>query len=858
MNMDTLFAEALARPEADRGAYLDAHCPDEPTRRQLARLLGAHSRAGKFLADQPDTPVGAADTHPPGQTIDDGITPELLGGRYRVTGLLGRGGMGIVYRAEQTEPLRRAVAVKVVRPGVASQFVLSRFEAERQTLAAMSHPNIATVYDGGTTTDGRPFFVMELVGGGLPITQFCTARGLPFADKLSLFLTVCDAVQHAHQRGVLHRDLKPSNVLVAEVEGKAVAKVIDFGVAKATDTGPDQVGHTRPGTLIGTPEYMSPEQADLSTRDIDVRSDVYALAVLLYELVTGDTPIPRERVKATPLLDVLHAVRNEEAPSVGAKRRGLPPELDWVLTKGLHKDRSARYPSVAAFADDLRRMTRHEAVSAAPTGGWYRVRKFVRRNWVAVSAAAAVFVSLVGGTAVSTAQMLRAQDAERVAEARRIDAERNETAAVAAKERESDQLRQAGIVVDILESAFAGLESSEKAGDLRQKLLLRLDEAERKIEADRAADPVARIRLKSVIGSVYLGMGEPGKALPVLRSLTAEATAHYGDDHLGTWQAKMALAFALAEIRKYDEAIVLYADVEPRMDRALGAAHQETVSVRVQRAIAVSRAQSWADALPLFERAYKDARDGLGDSHTLTARARLGVAGAYLHCKRTADGLALLEEQFRTTADEGRPTRLSAEVYEMTCASYIATGQHEKCPPVLKRVIAYYQADAPEHISHRRAYGQLRLAYRRVGDLPAEEGALLTLLELCRKYDGEKSFNVADTLHDLGDNRLRQKKFTEAATVLETAAWMRHELKPDGYTQYNSRRLLGQALLELKQYNKAEEQLLKAHEGLTKLRPTLGKVLDPLLDDTRRLLRELYTASGKPDEAAKWQEKDVK
>lgn len=851
MNLDTLFAEALAQPEADRAAYLDAHCPDEPTRRQIARLLGAHSRAGKFLANPPDTPIGAADTHPPDQIADDGIVPELLGGRYRMTSVLGRGGMGIVYRAEQTEPLRRAVAVKVVRPGVASQFVLSRFEAERQTLAAMSHPNIATVYDGGTTADGRPYFVMELVDGGLPLTQFCTDRGLPFADKLALFLTVCDAVQHAHQRGVLHRDLKPSNVLVAEVEGKAVAKVIDFGVAKATDTHSEQAGQTRPGTLIGTPEYMSPEQANLSTRDIDVRSDVYALAVLLYELVTGDTPIPRERVKATPLLDVLHAVRNEEAPPVGAKKRGLPAELDWVLAKGLHKNRDARYPSVAMFADDLRRMIHHEAVSAAPTGGWYRVRKFMRRNWVAVAAAAAVLLSLIGGTVGTTVGMLRAQDAERAAETRRQEAE-------TAKERESDQLRQAQIVVDILESAFAGLDSSERAGDLRQKLLLRLDEVERKIETDHAANPVARIRLRYTIGHAYIGIGEHKKALALFDTLVPEAVAHYGEDHRATWQARILRANALGHNGRYEQAAEEYIAVYPRVVAGLGAEHPESLQVRFHLAFAVSRYKSWADALPLFEEVYRDAKAYLGDDHDVTTKAQLGVAGACLHCKRSAEGFAILEARLRNSDQGERVTEWAAELYVMMFASYVATGQHEKCPPVLKKVIAYYQADAPENAMHRRYADQLRIVYKKLGDLPAEEKALLNLLDLYRKYDGEKSLIVADTLHNLGDNRLRQKKHAEAVGVLEAAAKLRQELKPEEHPQYNSRRLLGQAHMELKQYDKAEEQLRKAHAGLDKLPPATKKALGRILDDTRRLLRELYTAWGKPDEAAKWKEKDGK
>jgi eukaryotic-like serine/threonine-protein kinase len=737
----------------------------------------------------------------------------------------------------------------VVRPGAASHFVLGRFEAERQALAAMSHPHVAAVYDGGTTPDGRPYFVMELVDGGRPITQF--SAGLPFADRLALFHAVCEAVQHAHQRGVLHRDLKPSNVLVAAGDGRPVVKVIDFGVAKALDVPAGQGGRTSPGTLVGTPEYMSPEQADLSARDVDVRSDVYALAVLLYELVTGDTPVPRERVRQAPLLDVLQAVRGEDAPPVGAKRRGLPPELEWILAKGLSKDRERRYASVAAFADDLRRMTRHEAVTAAPVGGWYRAAKFVRRNWVAVSAAAAVLLALLAGTAGTTVGMLRAQDAERTAEARRVEAE-------TAKERESEQLHQAEIVVDILESAFANLESSAAAGDLRQKLLRQLGEVERKIETDHAANPVARMRLWNVCGQVYVGMDEPKKAIPLFEKLVSEAAAHYGEDDRRTCQAKTSYAVALSSGGRHATSAGVFAELVPRMERVFGPTGEDTLRCRVHQALAVSRVKGWADALPLFESAHADARKHLGEDHTVTKWARIGLAGAYLHCKRSADGLALLDDQLKAVDGEERPSRWAVEVYEMAVASYNATRQYEKNLPVLKKLIAHYQADAPEHISHRRYVGQLQQAYKAVGDLSAEESTLQALLELCRKYDGERSFNVADTLHNLGDNRVRQKKYTEAVTVLGEALEMRQGLKPNGYTQYATRRLLGRAHAESRQYDKAEEHLLKAHDGLTKLRPATGKALDPMLADTRRLLRELYTAWDKPDEAAKWKESPPK
>ncbi len=647
--------------------------------------------------------------------------------------------------------------------------------------------------------------------------------------------------------GVLHRDLKPSNVLVANADGRAAVRVIDFGVAKAMNVRPEQAGHTRPGTLIGTPEYMSPEQADLSSRDIDVRSDVYSLAVLLFELVTGDTPIPRERVRQTALLDVLQAVRSEDAPALEAKRRGLPPELDWILAKGLSKDRDRRYASVAALADDLTRMTRHEAVTAAPTGGWYRPGKFLRRNWLAVGAAAAVFLSLVAGTVGTTLGMLRAQDAERAAEQRRVEAEE-------AKERESDQLRQAEIVVGILESAFADLDSSAAAGDLRQKLLHRLDETAAKIEADTAANPAARIRLFYVLGNVYQGMNEPRKAIPLLRRLVDETVALFGEDHLDTWRAKLSYAVCLATDGRHDEALGLFDDFLPRMVRGVGADDRETIRARVHAALASARVKGWADALPLFEAVHRDAHTHLGDAHQVTRWARVGLAGAYLHCRRGAEGLALLEEQLKVTDNETRPSRWAIEVYEMALASYTATAQLRKCPAVLERIIAYYQADAPEHTRHRWFVSQLRIVHKKLGNDANEEKALLELLTLYKRYDGERSFTVADTLHFLGDNRLRQKKHADAVAPLTDALKLLQELKPDGWTQYDAHRLLGEAYLGLKKYMEAERHLLPAHEGLTKLRGTNGRVLDPLLARTRARLHDLYTQWEKPDEAAKWKE----
>jgi serine/threonine protein kinase len=360
--------------------------------------------------------------------------------------------MGTVFLAEQTEPVRRRVALKVVKPGMDSKAVLARFEAERQALALMDHPNIAKVLDGGLTADGRPFFVMELVMG-TPITRYCDDHRLTPRKRLGLFVSVCEAVQHAHQKGVIHRDLKPSNILVAPYDGRPVVKVIDFGVAKAIGQPlTERTLFTGLGAVVGTPEYMSPEQAELNNEDIDTRSDVYSLGVLLYELPTGTTPLTRQRVKDAALLEVLRLVREEEPPRPStrlstadglpgiAATRGLEPrrltglvrgELDWIVMKSLEKDRDRRYETASGLARDVERYLADEPVHACPSSATYRLRKFVRRHRAAVLAAASIFALLVLMLALALASNYRIDRAYRELEGeqgRTADALRRETA----------------------------------------------------------------------------------------------------------------------------------------------------------------------------------------------------------------------------------------------------------------------------------------------------------------------------------------------------------------------------------------------------------------------------------------------
>jgi serine/threonine protein kinase/tetratricopeptide (TPR) repeat protein len=428
LSLETIFGEAVEiAARGDRDAYLDRACGrDESLRRQVESLLVAHDRAGDFLgsptiavtADQPRLSEG------PGTTI----------GSYKLLEVIGEGGMGTVYMAEQTEPVRRRVALKVIKPGMDTKQVIARFEAERQALAMMDHPNIARVFDGGVTPSGRPYFVMELVRG-LPVTDYCDQNRLAIPDRLELFVLVCRAVQHAHQKGVVHRDLKPSNVLVTVIDGVGVPKVIDFGVAKATGQSlTEKTLFTAFSQMIGTPLYMSPEQAELSGTDVDTRSDIYSLGVLLYELLTGTTPFDEATFRNAALDELRRIIREQEPPtpstrlsSLGERlptvsaRRGADPrrlgsslrgELDWVVMKALEKDRRRRYESAGAFAADVQRYRLNEPVEAGPPSAWYRFSKYARRHRAALMTATLLAVSLIAGTVVSAWQAVRAREAE--------------------------------------------------------------------------------------------------------------------------------------------------------------------------------------------------------------------------------------------------------------------------------------------------------------------------------------------------------------------------------------------------------------------------------------------------------------
>jgi serine/threonine protein kinase len=437
-DLESLFFAALEKTDPDeRASFLDAACGENRELRQsIERMLAAHPQVGSFLESAgADRRVDKA-LHGSGPTVDEpkSESPGTAIGPYKLLEQIGEGGMGSVWMAQQTEPVKRLVALKLIKAGMDSKQVIARFEAERQALALMDHPNIAKVLDAGTTSTGRPYFVMDLVKG-VPITKYCDEHHLTPRQRLELFVPVCHAIQHAHQKGIIHRDLKPSNVLVALYDGKPVPKVIDFGVAKAAGQQlTDKTLVTGFGNILGTLEYMSPEQAEINQLDIDTRSDIYSLGVLLYELLTGSTPFTKKDFEKAGMLEMLRVIREQEPSKPSTKlstaeglptlaaNRGTEPakltklvrgELDWIVMKALEKDRNRRYETANGFAMDVQRYLADEAVLACPPSAGYRLKKFVRRNrpQVAVAALVVFFLVLLGGVAGYTISERAAREA---------------------------------------------------------------------------------------------------------------------------------------------------------------------------------------------------------------------------------------------------------------------------------------------------------------------------------------------------------------------------------------------------------------------------------------------------------------
>lgn len=627
----------------------------------------------------------------------------VIAGRYVLQGKIGEGGMGEVWNAKQVEPVKRKVALKLIKKGMDSRAVLTRFEQERQALALMDHPNIASVLDGGVTDSGQPFFVMELVNG-LPLNKFADESKLNTSQRLELFIPICNAIQHAHQKGIVHRDLKPANILVSMIDGRPVPKVIDFGVAKATGGSlTDESIETEFGAVVGTLEYMSPEQAGYTGVDVDTRADIYSLGVVLYELLTGLRPIDKKRLKEAGLAEMIRVIKEDEPskpstrlstaeslPSLAATRQIDPRkltallkgELDWVVMKCLEKGRDRRYESATGLSRDIQRYLAGETVEARPASTSYRLSKFLRRNKGPVVAVCLVMFTLIAGIAGTTWGWLEANVQKKVAEQEtsekelarqaekksKLEAIANaELATSEAKRADAEKViaqreeRKAKAVVDFLQHKLLGqADSTAQANSLLRtgrsvaeftknptilELLNRAAEelAEDKIESNFPDQPLVQAELLHTIGLTYYGIGETKLAISFAKRAHDLRKKHLGVSHMETLDSMKQHAVALELDGQLAEARAIFEETLRLQKESLEANHIETLNTETKLAVSYLQSGKRGQATEMLERTSAAIESQLGAEHRSTLNAKNGLAQAYMTSGKFNDAIPVLK-----------------------------------------------------------------------------------------------------------------------------------------------------------------------------------------------------------------------
>ncbi len=751
-------------------------------------------------------------------------TPDLPPiGPYRLLEVLGEGGMGVVYLAEQREPIERKVALKVIKLGMDSKEVIARFESERQALALMDHPSVARVYDAGCTEEGRPFFAMEFVQG-VPITEYCDTYRLDLRERLQLFIRVCEGIQHAHQKGIIHRDIKPSNVLVKLQDGgKPVPKIIDFGLAKATAQRlTERTVFTQLGLWIGTPEHMSPEQAELSGLDVDTRTDIYSLGVLLYEVLVGAKPFDPEELRLSGFDELRRRIREEEPPRPSARLsrlgdsslvasrnrraelsgliRQLEGDLDWVTMKALEKDRTRRYGTASELAADVRRHLEDQPVQAGPPSTVYRMKKFVRRHRLGVVGSAALAATLLLGVAGTGLGLVKARRAEEAAR------------------KEAEITRQ---VSDFLVDLFEVSDPGETRGNSVTAREI-LDRGAERIEKELRGQPLVRARLMSTIGTVYRKLGLYEAAVPLLeRSLETQESV-LGGGHPQAAEVLNSLAAVYYLQADYQAAERLFRRALTIREEALGSDHPAVASSLSNLSNVYADLGRNDEAKQLLERSLTIREKAFGLDHPEVAISLNNLALLYWTEGRYAEAEPLLEQSLQIeekTLGSDHPEVATSLTNLGTLAS--SQGKLTLAEERFERALKIAESTlGPEHPNVATGLNNLAEVYRAQGRRLEAERLFRRALAIRQAVLGSDHPSVAESLLNLATISSQEGRRAEAETLLERSLAIRVDtLGPEHPDVATSLHRLGELRASLGRREEAEAAFQQA---LGTLERTLG------------------------------------